>query len=165
MPNPKPSVAPAKPERDTSPSRRNFIKNGGMMLAGGAIAGSTLSVAQSAHAIGNDTIKLGLIGCGGRGTGAAIQALNTLGGGVKLVAMADAFKNNLQTAYRTIKGVHPNKVDVDDRRLAGLDGYKQVMDSDANFVIFGESTGLPSAALRGCSRRRQACFHGKAGRN
>ena len=142
MPNPKPSAAPAKPERDTSPSRRNFIKNGGMMLAGGAIAGSTLSVAQSAHAIGNDTIKVGLIGCGGRGTSAAIQALNTLGGGVKLVAMADAFKNNLQTAYRTIKGVHPNKVDVDDRRLAGLDGYKQVMNSDANFVILASPPGF-----------------------
>ena len=74
-----------------------------MMLAGGAIVGGNLSVARGAHAFGSDTIKIGLVGCGGRGTGAAIQALNTTGGETKLVAMADVFDNNIQTAYRTIK--------------------------------------------------------------
>ena len=60
-------------------SRRDFIKTGSSMLvAGGAIAGS-LSIAQSAHAFGSDQIKIGLVGCGGRGTGAADQAMNTEG--------------------------------------------------------------------------------------
>ena len=79
---------PKHPPQGTTPTRRNFIKNGSMMLAGGAIGGSNLSVAQSAHVIGSDTIKIGLIGCGGRGTAATIQALNAGDGGVKLVAMA-----------------------------------------------------------------------------
>ncbi len=94
------------------------------MLAGGAIVGSNLSVARGAHVYGSDTIKIGLIGCGGRGTGAAIQALNTTGGDVKLIAMADVFENNLQTAFRTIKGKHPNKIKVDDSRFVGIDAFK-----------------------------------------
>ncbi|MGB1707949.1 MAG: twin-arginine translocation signal domain-containing protein [Rubripirellula sp.] len=57
----------------TTPTRRKFIKNGSMMLAGGAIGGGSLSVAQSAHVIGSDTIKIGLIGCGGRGTHSGVQ--------------------------------------------------------------------------------------------
>ena len=112
------------------------------MLAGGAIGGSSLSVAQSAHAMGSDTIKIGLVGCGGRGTRAAIQALNTPGGGVQLIAMADAFNSSLQTAYRTIKGVHPDRIDVRDRRTAGLDDYQQVMDSDADVVILATPPGF-----------------------
>ena len=91
-----------------------------MMLAGGAIVGSNLSIARGAHAYGSDTIKIGLVGCGGRGTGAAIQALHTTGGDVKLVAMADVFDNNIQTAYRTIKGEHRDRVDVGPRRFVGF---------------------------------------------
>lgn len=112
------------------------------MLAGGAIGGSNLSVAQSAHAMGSDTIKLGLIGCGGRGTGAAIQALNTSGGGVKLVAMADAFNNNLQKSYRTIKGMHSDKVECDGQRHDGLEAYKSVMESDADVVFLTTPPGF-----------------------
>lgn len=113
-----------------------------MMLAGGAIVGGNLSVARGAHAFGSDTIKVGLIGCGGRGTGAAIQALETTGGEVKLVAMADAFANNLQTAYRTIKGQHPERVDVGDRRFVGIDAYQQVLQSDADVVILATPPGF-----------------------
>ena len=127
---------------DKSPSRRNFIKNGSMMLAGGAIVGSNLSVARGAHAFGSDTIKVGLVGCGGRGTGATIQALNTTGGDVKLVAMADVFENNIQTAFRTIKGEHPTKIDVDDSRFVGIDAYKQVLESEADFVILATPPGF-----------------------
>src|SRR6056297_1160004 len=83
-----PIVSDAAKTADAA-SRRNFIKGGGIMLAGGAIAGSQVSIARGANAFGSDTIKIGLVGCGGRGTGAAIQALNTSGGDVKLVAMAD----------------------------------------------------------------------------
>ncbi len=112
------------------------------MLAGGAIVGSNLSVARGAHAFGSDIIKLGLVGCGGRGTGAAIQALNTSGGDVKLVAIADVFENNIQTAFRSIKGRHPGKVDVQGRRFVGLDAYKQVFESEADCVILATPPGF-----------------------
>lgn len=124
------------------PSRRSFIKDGGMMLAGGAIVGSSLTVAQAAHAFGSDTIRVGLIGCGSRGTGAAVQALGTHGGDVRLVAMADVFENNLHTAYRTIKGKHPKKVAVDEARFLGLDSYRQVLSSDADVVILATPPGF-----------------------
>ena len=112
-----------------------------MMLAGGAI-GTTLAVARSAHAFGSDTIRIGLVGCGGRGTAAAIQALNTSGGDVKLVAMADAFANNLHSAYRSIKGEHRSKVDVGERRFVGLDSYRDVLASDVDLVILATPPGF-----------------------
>nr|WP_246146847.1 Gfo/Idh/MocA family oxidoreductase [Rubripirellula lacrimiformis] len=127
---------------DVAPSRRNFIKGGSMMLAGGAIVGTNLAVARGAHAYGSDTIRIGLVGCGGRGTGAAIQAMNTTGGNTKLVAMADVFENSIQTAYRTIKGKHPDKVAVDDARFVGLDAYKQVLQTDCDFVILATPPGF-----------------------
>ncbi len=113
-----------------------------MMLAGGAIVGSNLAVAQSAHAFGSDTIRIGLIGCGSRGTGAAIEALGTPGGEVRLVAMADVFEHNLHTAYRTIKGKHPQSVAVDGARFLGLDAYRHVLSSEADVVILATPPGF-----------------------
>jgi myo-inositol 2-dehydrogenase/D-chiro-inositol 1-dehydrogenase len=131
----------------TSPSRRKFLQGGGMILAGGAIVGGNLSVARGAHAFGSDTIKLGLVGCGARGTAAAIQALHTSslgpdGGNVTLVAMADVFENNLHASYRSIKGAHPERVEAHDRRFVGLDAYEQVMQSEADVVILATPPGF-----------------------
>ncbi|MGC3969364.1 MAG: twin-arginine translocation signal domain-containing protein [Pirellulales bacterium] len=69
-------------------SRREFLKTSGVVAAG-AVAGS-LSIARSAHAAGSDVLKIGLVGCGGRGTGAALQALKA-DKNVKLVALGDVF--------------------------------------------------------------------------
>lgn len=113
-----------------------------MMLAGGAIVSGQLGVAKAAHAFGDDTIRLGLVGCGGRGTTAAIQALKTSGGDVRLVAMADVFENNVQTAYRTVKGQHPCQVDLEQTRFVGLDAYQRVMESDADAVILATPPGF-----------------------
>ena len=133
----------------TPASRRKFLQGGGMMLAGGALVGSNLSVARGAHAFGSDTIKVGLIGCGSRGTGAAIQSLGTatsshsgIGGDVKLVAMADVFQSNLHAAYRSIKGEYPEKVDAHDRRFVGLDAYQQVLKCDIDLVILATPPGF-----------------------
>ena len=112
-----------------------------MMLAGGAIAGRHVEVARAAHAFGSDRIKIGVVGCGGRGTGAAIQALNTEGD-ARVVAMADVFENRLQTAYRTIKSQHPGKIDVRDGRFLGLDAYQQVLQSDIDLVILATPPGF-----------------------
>ena len=85
----------------SGPSRRDFIKVFSLLVAGGAVSGG-LNVAGVAHAYGSDEIRIGLIGCGGRGTSAAQQALNTVkrseivpNGPVKLVAMADVFPDRL----------------------------------------------------------------------
>jgi len=122
-------------------SRRDFIKTGSAVVASGAALGS-LSIAQAAHAYGSDEIKIGLVGCGGRGTGAAVQAMNTKGP-VKLIAMADVFADRLQGSLRGIKGRHPDKVDVpQERQFVGLEGYKHVIDSDIDLVILATSPGF-----------------------
>jgi predicted dehydrogenase len=139
-----------KPAKTDSTSRRDFIKKSSMLVAGGAVIGGSLSIARAAHAFGSDTIKIGLVGCGGRGTAAANQALNTMkktdinpNGEVKLVAMADAFEDRLQASYRGIRGEHGNFVDVPkDRQFVGFDAYKHVIDSDIDLVILATSPGF-----------------------
>src|SRR3954468_10290756 len=100
------------PASTAASSRRTFLRNSSLMVAGSAIAASQVQVARGAHAFGSDTIKLGLVGCGGRGSGAAAQAMNTMGGEVKLMAMADAFQDRLQTGLRTVSSQHKDKVEV-----------------------------------------------------
>lgn len=113
-----------------------------MLLAGGAVAGS-LPLARAAHAYGSDAIKIGLIGCGGRGAGAAAQAMNTTGGEVQLMAMGDVFDDRMQQSYRTLKGEHKDKVTVaDDARFLGLDAYKRVLDTNCDLVILATPPGF-----------------------
>src|SRR5438093_7224776 len=76
-------------------SRRDFLKSTGRVAAVSALAGVTLPYV---HAAGSDLIQVALIGCGGRGTGAAGQALSTTSGPIKLVAMADVFDARLATS-------------------------------------------------------------------
>ncbi|MCA9191526.1 MAG: Gfo/Idh/MocA family oxidoreductase [Planctomycetales bacterium] len=135
---------PQKPTSDptTGASRRSFIKGSSLLLAGGTVA-NTLPVARAAHAFGSDTIKIGLVGCGGRGTGAANQAMDTTGGDVRLTCMADIFEDRIQQSLRSIKGEHGDKVDVtDDTRYTGLEGYKRILDSDIDLVILATAPGF-----------------------
>jgi predicted dehydrogenase len=107
-------------------TRRDFLKTTGQVAAVSALAGVTI---PSVHAAGDDTIKIALVGCGGRGTGAASNALSAKGGPLKLVAMADVFKDRLDSSFDTIKAEHSDKVDVpDDRKFIGFDGYKKAID-------------------------------------
>ena len=78
-------------------SRRDFLKVSTVSVGAGVLGG--LSLARSVHAQGSDVIKIALIGCGGRGTGAAVKALSTKAN-VKLVAMADAFRDSLDRSLR-----------------------------------------------------------------
>ena len=122
-------------------SRRTFIKNSSLLVAGGAVAGQ-LALSRSAHAFGSDEIKIGLVGCGGRGTGAAGQAMNTEGK-TKLMAMADAFPDKVTASVRGLKGQHGDKVDVPpDRQFAGFDAYKKVLDTDIDLVILATPPGF-----------------------
>jgi predicted dehydrogenase len=108
-------------------SRREFIKTTGRIAAVSALAGVTL---PQVHAASSDTIQVALIGCGGRGTGAAANALATNGGTLKLVAMADVFENRLSGSYDSLKkSEHADKVEVtDDHKFIGFDAYKKAMD-------------------------------------
>jgi myo-inositol 2-dehydrogenase / D-chiro-inositol 1-dehydrogenase len=131
----------AKASRIVTPSRREFIKTSSIVAAGGALA-STLSLARSAHAAGDDTIKLALIGCGGRGTGACGQALSTTGP-VKLVAMADAFRDRLDGAYNGLNREHSGRVDVpEDKKFVGFDAYQKAIDSGVDMVILATPPGF-----------------------
>ncbi|HMI02638.1 MAG TPA: Gfo/Idh/MocA family oxidoreductase [Pedobacter sp.] len=106
--------------------RREFLKAtalvaGGVMLNGVAFAGG------GAHSSVDDTIKIALIGCGDRGTGAAVQALSTKQN-LKLVAMADAFQDRLDASYKILSDKFKDKVDVpQDRRFIGFDAYKKAI--------------------------------------
>ena len=107
-------------------TRRDFLKHTGRMAAAGALAGLTL---PHVHAAENSTVQVALIGCGGRGTGAAANALATKSGPIKLVAMADVFSERLKSSYEGLKNNAPDKVEVpEDRKFIGLEGYKQAMD-------------------------------------
>ncbi len=110
----------------SSATRRQFLKQTGTFVATSALAGMVL---PQVHAAGDDTIRIGLVGCGGRGTGAAGDALS-VGGAVKIVALADVFENKPQHTYERLKEHFPDKVDVTpDRMFIGFEAYKQVMDS------------------------------------
>jgi predicted dehydrogenase len=105
-----------------------------------AAAVAALSTSRFAFAQGSDTLKIALIGCGGRGSGAANQALNVPG--TKLVAVADAFKDRLEGALNSLKQAHPNSVDVPaERQFVGFDAYKNAI-SLADVVILATPPGF-----------------------
>jgi predicted dehydrogenase len=117
------------PETSSPITRRSFIGNGGKIAGVGALAGVTLPMV---HGKTDDTTKIALIGCGGRGTGAASNALSVslANGPTKLVAMADVFQHRLDSSYNGLKNKHKDKVDVSpDNKHIGFDGYKKAMDT------------------------------------
>ena len=112
--------------KDPGTSRREFLKNTGRIATASALAAG---IVPKVYAAGNDTIKVALIGCGGRGTGAASNALSVKNGPIKLVALADVFGNRVARSYKSLKGRHADQVDVPrSRQFVGFDGYKKAMD-------------------------------------
>jgi len=104
--------------------RREFLKTSAL-LAGSAMS-SSFPLA-GAYASGSDTIKIALIGCGDRGTGAAFQALSTKYN-IKLVAMADAFQDRIDKSYEALSSKFAAKMDVPkERQFVGFDAYKQAI--------------------------------------
>lgn len=115
-------------EEKSTLSRRELGKRVGQVAAVSALAGIAI---PSVHAAEDSTIRIVLIGCGGRGTGAAGDALKVKAANLKLVAMADVFRDRLDSSYNTLsKGKDTReKVDVpEDRKFIGFDGYKKAMD-------------------------------------
>jgi predicted dehydrogenase len=114
-------------EQTPSASRRDFLKTSGTVaVTAGALSGVTI---PAVHAAEDNTIRVALIGCGGRGTGAATDALSTKQGPIKLFAMADVFKDRLEGSVEALKKDQGSKFDVTpDRQFIGFDAYKKAMD-------------------------------------
>lgn len=129
---PRTTVEPA------STSRREFLK----ASTAAATLAFSLDIARSAYGAGSDTIKIALIGCGGRGSGAAVNALSTKAN-VKLVAMADAFKDSLESSLSNIRKVCGDRVDVpEESRFVGLDAYQKAIDSGVDMVLLCTPPGF-----------------------
>src|SRR5438309_6851118 len=112
-----------------SSSRRELLRT--------AAAAASLATVANVHAAGSDVLKVGLVGCGDRGTGAATQAL-TADSNVKLVAMADAFEDRLEKSLSILKQDEKvsSKVDVAaDHRFAGFDAYEKLLASGVDVVL------------------------------
>src|SRR5215470_1840361 len=106
-------------------SRREFMKAGGKS----ALSVLATTAIPAVHAAGNDLIQVALIGCGGRGGGAAANALSVKRGPVKLVAMADVFPERLATDLKNLQQRFSSQVDVPaDRQFIGFDAYRHAMD-------------------------------------
>jgi len=113
-------------EPTPSASRRDFLMTTGSVATASALAGVAI---PAVHAAEDNTIRVALVGCGGRGTGAAGNALSTKQGPIKLVAMADVFKDRLDESYTQLKEEHKDQIDVTcDRKFIGFDAYQKAMD-------------------------------------
>lgn len=114
-------------------SRRDFLKASATVASGVTLGGLALS--RSAHAAGDDTIKIGMIGAGSRCSGAAANAMNA-GPDVKLVAMCDVFADRLQSSRNVLQKQFKDQVQVDDDHcFLGFDGYQKVIDSSDVVLI------------------------------
>src|ERR1035441_1129210 len=116
--------------------RRAFIK---------VAAGALFPAAFSGYAAGSDTIRVGVIGCGGRGEAAAMNAMNA-DKGIRIVAMADIRLDRVQEKRAALKLKYPGQVAVDDDHcFKGFDGYKHVIESsDVVIIADRKSTRLNS---------------------
>ena len=128
------------PSNESPLNRRGFLKTSGALAAGALVGG--LSVERFAHAQGSDVLRIALIGCGGRGTGAASQALSNVSMKTKLVAVADVFPDRMNGALNELKKMHGAAVDVaEDHKFVGFDAYKQAI-STADVVILATPPGF-----------------------
>ncbi|MHB8903456.1 MAG: Gfo/Idh/MocA family oxidoreductase, partial [Thermoguttaceae bacterium] len=113
-----------RPDRSTT-SRRQFLGRSSRLAAASLLA--TAAVPR-VHAGQDNTIQLALVGCGGRGTGAAADALSTKSGPIKLVAMADVFEQRLAASHQNLQKMFDKQIDVPrDRQFIGFDAYQKAM--------------------------------------
>ena len=131
-----------------NPSRRDFLKTSTVVAAGAMVGG--LTIGRSAHAAGDDTLKIGLVGCGGRGTGAAVNAL-TADKNTKLIAMGDAFEDRLQGSLESLRQSQGDRVAVDPEHcFVGFDAYQKVIDSGVDVVLLASSPHFRPIHLKAC---------------
>jgi len=137
-----------KQGKTSAMSRRDFLKSSAasaMILGAG-----TLGFSEGVFAAGSDELRVGVIGCGGRGTGAALDAINS-SPGVKIVALGDLFKDRVDGCFNRLTGDAnlKDKVDITpDRCFTGFDNYEKVMASGVDMVILAAPPGFRPAHLK-----------------
>lgn len=134
-------------ELQTVPTRRQFLHDSTATVVGGALAG-VLASSRMVHAAGTDTLKIGLVGCGGRGNGAAVNAARA-DANVRLTALADVFPDQLDYAKKILPKQLGEKYAVEDAKcFSGFDGYKQLMETDVDIVLLCTPPHFRPAQLR-----------------
>ena len=137
-----------KTESDSLPTRREFLASSAA-VAGAGVAGS-LAISRSAHAAGSGVLKIGLVGCGGRGTGAVASAL-TVNPNAKLTAMADAFGDRMERPRRTLERRFGDQAAVDeDHCFSGFDCHEKLIESGVDVVILGEPPHFRPQHIEAC---------------
>ena len=130
--------------KSATPDRRAFIKG----TSSAILVGGSLALSRAAHASGDDTIKVGLVGCGGRGKGAAQNAMKA-DDNAKLVALCEIFPDRLENAKRDLSRSLKDRYAVpDDQCFSGFDGYKKLIDSDVDVVLLCTPPHFRPAQLR-----------------
>ncbi|MDB6121530.1 MAG: oxidoreductase domain protein [Pedosphaera sp.] len=134
------------PSFNKETSRREFIKTSAII--GGALAAPAILPGKLFAAENSDTLRIGLIGCGNRGTGAAEQALKA-DKNVVITAMGDVFSDRLEQSLQSLTKAVPGKVKVDaEHRFIGFDAYQKVIDSGVDVVLLATPPGFRPAQLK-----------------
>lgn len=129
-------------------SRRDFVKKTGSAVLGSTLGFNIVSAKSNTRNLSNETLKVGLIGCGGRGTGAALQATRSEDN-VVLTMMVDIFQDRLDESYNALMKENGSKIKVEDHnKLIGFDGYKKVLESDVDVVILTTPPSFRPGHLR-----------------
>lgn len=132
---------------ESADSRRTFLKKSSLAVAAG-VAAPYLALQQGSYAQSSDTLKIGLIGCGGRGTGAASQALGA-DKKVVLTAVGDVFESQANNALKALSKDFADKVKVEPaNRFVGLDAYQKVIDSGVDVVLLATPPGFRPQHLK-----------------
>ncbi|MBI4327305.1 MAG: Gfo/Idh/MocA family oxidoreductase [Chloroflexi bacterium] len=132
----------------SSQSRRSFLARSSLW-AGASLAG-TLDIGRSAHAAGSDVLKIGLIGCGGRGSGAVANALS-VNPNARLTALADAFADRMDGARKALKQQKGNQVAVEDGRcFSGFDAFRKLLDTGVDVAILAEPPHFRPRHIEAC---------------
>jgi len=151
-------------ESGTNSTRREFLKT---TAAAGTALAANLTMLANVHAAGNEAIKVGLVGCGGRGTGAADNCLHSAPN-VRIVAMGDVFPDHLEGSRARLRDLAANdakvkelgnSVDVpDDRCFIGFDAYEKVAHSDVDYVILATPPGFRPMMIEAVIRAGKNLF-------
>ncbi|HAN97694.1 MAG TPA: oxidoreductase [Planctomycetaceae bacterium] len=133
-------------ETSPRPDRRQFVKGASAAAVAGSLVAATAAQARVHNSV-DDTLKVALIGCGGRGTGAAVNAVRA-DENAKITVLCDAFPDRIEHTKQVLANQIPNQFEVaDDHCFSGFDGYKQVMASDVDVVLLCSTPAFRPAHL------------------
>jgi predicted dehydrogenase len=145
---------------DRSSSRRDFLQMATAAAVGGAALAGTVNLAAVAHAAGSDVLRVGLVGCGGRGTKAAAEALRA-DPNAKLIALADAFEDRLDLSLTQLlkRDDVAGKIDVPrERRFVGFDAYEELIASGVDVVLLATPPHFRPMHLTACIDAKKHVF-------